>query len=80
MSMVNGGLLSWYLPFLLLRGEGTWIALAVVDSRVLPPIEKNNIYISEMFFAKHFTLMVALLFDINSIPLSETVCLLDGRV
>ena len=27
----NGDLLAWYLPFLLL-GEGTWIALAVVDS------------------------------------------------
>ena len=80
--MVNGGLLSWYLPFLLLRGEGTWIALAVVDSRVLPLLSKITyiyIYISEMSFAKHFTLMAALLFDINSIPLSETVCLLDGR-
>jgi len=32
-----------------------------------------------MSFAKHFTLMLELLFDINSIPLSETVCLLDGR-
>ena len=30
-----------------------------------------------MSFAKHFTLMAALLFEINSIPLSETVCLLE---
>ena len=42
---VNGGLLAWYLPFLL-RGEGTWIALAIVDFRVLPLLSKiTYIYI-----------------------------------